>query len=257
MDPAESLDRVIVACWHDDDSEAERWFDALCDVLAELEPTDGVDLDAVATAMKSAQLPADRVDALIAVLEELDAPSVLAEAADTGAAKLCLRYAGLLAMAQAGEGMNADAGYPEEDPEAWNSFLTQNGPAWNGTEEGWQTFRDWFAYHAAELGVGTSAEAFLAYAENAADMATVFTEYGIAPPAPHTDTDDTDTGTDTAASESAVDDDGFAEGDLAALFDSEEEQDLAQELAALSEEELAELIAEVTAELASTGSSTD
>lgn len=69
---------------------------------------------------------------------------------------------------------------PAEEPaEAWYAYLAENGPAWDGTEESWQPFREWFAYYATEQGVGVSAEGFLRLAESG-DKHAVFAQYGVA-----------------------------------------------------------------------------
>jgi hypothetical protein len=66
-----------------------------------------------------------------------------------------------------GSAIYRDAGQPQqEDHEAWNSFLAQHGPRWDGTEESWQPFRDWFLYYADQSQVGESARGFIAYAES-------------------------------------------------------------------------------------------
>ncbi len=138
---------------------------------------------------------------------------------------------------------SADADGPPdpatEDVAAWNGYLTQNGPAWDGAEESWQSFRDWFAYHAAAAGIGCSAEAFLAYAEAGPDKVAIFAEYGIAL--------DAAAGESDATGPDGPDEDGFGEGDLATLFAESVPGDLAAELAGLSEQELAALAEEVAA----------
>jgi hypothetical protein len=68
-----------------------------------------------------------------------------------------------------------------EDPGEWNSYLAQNGPRWDGTEASWQQFRDWFLYDAATHQVGTSAAGFIALAESGEKRA-VFADYGVALP---------------------------------------------------------------------------
>jgi hypothetical protein len=70
------------------------------------------------------------------------------------------------------------AGYDEQ---AWQAYLAQNGPQWDGTEESWEQFRQWFAYYASEQGLGTPATAFLDYLtpQPAAERITTFAQYGV------------------------------------------------------------------------------
>lgn len=68
---------------------------------------------------------------------------------------------------------------PVEDENAWNAYLLANGPSWDGTEENWAAFVEWFVYHADEQGVGAFARTFCDYA--AANGASgVFAQYGVA-----------------------------------------------------------------------------
>jgi hypothetical protein len=66
-----------------------------------------------------------------------------------------------------------------ESPEAWNGFLAEYGPSWNGDEAAWGQFVDWFQHYATENGVGTSAQGFLAGAEGSPDKIDYFAAYGI------------------------------------------------------------------------------
>jgi hypothetical protein len=117
-------------------------------------------------------------------------------------------------------------GSQEEPAEVWQAYLAENGPAWDGAEESWQQFREWFAYYAAEQGVGASAEGFLQLAE-AGDKHLVFAQYGVAVPV----TVDTLRALPDEVMQPAVD----------ALLRN------APELAALGEQRLREILAEVTA----------
>lgn len=67
----------------------------------------------------------------------------------------------------------------EEDPSAWNDFLIANGPAWDGSDESWGPFVEWFVYEADVAGVGRSARAFCEYATSNEPRA-VFAQYGVA-----------------------------------------------------------------------------
>jgi hypothetical protein len=81
----------------------------------------------------------------------------------------------------AGQASGADgaAGYDEQ---AWQAFLVENGPRWDGTDASWDQFRQWFAYYADQQGFGAPATALLAYlaTQPAAERVTTFAQYGVA-----------------------------------------------------------------------------
>jgi len=121
----------------------------------------------------------------LALREIADPAAALAELCAYGPAAAAARHLELVEAAQAG----GEPAGTDEDEDAWNAYLAQNGPAWDGAEESWPGFRDWFVYYADEAGVSRTAAAFLAYADQAADKRGVFAEYGvgIASPAVMTD----------------------------------------------------------------------
>lgn len=92
---------------------------------------------------------------------------------DTAAYELVQTHAAEPAAQQA-----AEDGYDEQ---AWQAFLTTNGPYWDGTAESWPAFRQWFEYHAAEQGLGSPATALLDFleAQPAAERVTTFASYGV------------------------------------------------------------------------------
>jgi hypothetical protein len=75
------------------------------------------------------------------------------------------------------------AGYDEQ---AWQAFLAENGPRWDGTEGSWDQFRQWFAYYAGQQGLGTPATALLDYlaTQPTAERITTFAQYGVTITAP-------------------------------------------------------------------------
>jgi hypothetical protein len=82
---------------------------------------------------------------------------------------------------QAGE---QAAGYDEQ---AWQAYLAQNGAQWDGTEESWEQFAQWFAHYAGQQGLTAPATALLDYlsAQPAAQRIDTLAQYGvtITPPA--------------------------------------------------------------------------
>lgn len=67
----------------------------------------------------------------------------------------------------------------EYDPEAWNTFLAQNGPHWSGDDTTWEHFRTWFADQAGRQGLADPAAGFLTYVESQQDKTAAFAAYGV------------------------------------------------------------------------------
>jgi hypothetical protein len=67
------------------------------------------------------------------------------------------------------------------DEQAWQVFLSENGTQWDGTEEGWDSFRQWFAYYAGEQGLSVPASALLDYLSAQPDAERIDTlgQYGV------------------------------------------------------------------------------
>lgn len=74
------------------------------------------------------------------------------------------------------------------DEQAWFGYLAENGGRWDGTDESWAGFRDWFQYYATEAGVGTPATLLLDHLGRMppAERVAAFAEYGVTiePPEP-------------------------------------------------------------------------
>ncbi len=71
-------------------------------------------------------------------------------------------------------------GVREVDEHAWNGFLAECGPLWDGQESSWVQFREWFLYEAGQRAVATAAGEFIGYVESQGDKAAAFAQYGIA-----------------------------------------------------------------------------
>ncbi|TDV35442.1 hypothetical protein [Actinophytocola oryzae] len=72
----------------------------------------------------------------------------------------------------------ADESY---DQAAWQSFLLEYGPHWDGTAQTWEQFRDWFDYHGRERGLGVPTNGLLAYlaAQSPEERVATFAQYGV------------------------------------------------------------------------------
>ena len=81
------------------------------------------------------------------------------------------------------EAAEGEAAYDEQE---WQTYLEENGPEWDGTEDNWEEFQTWFAYDAGEHGLSTPAAELLALLtpQTAAERIATFAEYGVTITAP-------------------------------------------------------------------------
>jgi L-amino acid N-acyltransferase YncA len=70
-------------------------------------------------------------------------------------------------------------GTPSFDEGVWTGYLTTNAVQWDGTDESWEAFAEWFAYHADERGVGEPATALMARLAHESDRIGVLAGYGV------------------------------------------------------------------------------
>lgn len=269
----DTIDQVVSASWHADEAAAYEFFAALHETAALLRADGRTDPDALRAALTDAALPAESVDALIDTLEQIGEPldEVLEAVVAVGPDDLVGRYNHVLREAYAAAGNDPDGGPdptgeqqsgPEdpvaEDPDAWNAYLAANGPAWDGTEDTWTQFTDWFLYHGAEAGVGQSAQAFIDYVAAEPDKLAAFAAYGVhlagpeaitaaAPQAPAPDSGDSDALSEqqiSALAEEALADLDSAPPDTeteARPGDAEPAALTQQQISALAEDALADL----------------
>lgn len=91
-------------------------------------------------------------------------------------------YAIIERLAQAGV---ADQPEPVDPPvfdeAGWTALLTECGPHWDATEEGWSPFVAWFCHQADERGLGVPARDLIDHltALPVTDRILVMTDYGI------------------------------------------------------------------------------
>lgn len=119
------------------------------------------------------------VEELVRGLDELPDGDRAAVFADESRAETFVREVAERFEQPVAEAAAEPAAEVAEDIEVWNAYLVENGTQWNGDEEAWPPFREWFLYYAAERGVTDLATAFLDYAEGQPDKRAVFAQYGV------------------------------------------------------------------------------
>jgi hypothetical protein len=199
------LRNVVLSVRFSSATEAERWFKLICRLYKDFGFPGEISWDRYRDLLMSTAVsegfPAEAPNQFARYLESAGNPlKILANMHQQGEAILCRMYAEGMATAGSGEetgvpagGIGSTEGYGEsaaaetratEDLGAWNSYLATNGPRWNGSEEAWPQFCEWFLYYAAEAGVGESAAGFIAYLDTRQDKIAVFGQYGVWIPAP-------------------------------------------------------------------------
>jgi hypothetical protein len=78
-------------------------------------------------------------------------------------------------------GAGGTEGEPGYDEQAWHAYLAQNGPAWDGSQDSWGQFRQWFLYYADERGLLEPATGLveLLDGQSAADRVSTLARYGV------------------------------------------------------------------------------
>lgn len=203
------LSNVVLSVHFFNATEAERWFTLICRLYEDSGFPGEISWDRYRNLLMSTAVsegfPAEAPDQFARYLESAGDPlEILTDMHQQGEAILCRMYAEGMTIAGSGEDAGVPAsevgsaeGYGEsataetratEDLDAWNSYLATNGPRWNGSEEAWSQFREWFLYYAAQAGVGESAAGFIAYIDTQQDKIAVFSQYGVQIPAPAEET---------------------------------------------------------------------
>lgn len=73
------------------------------------------------------------------------------------------------------------AGGPGYDEQAWQAYLAQNGPSWDGSRDSWGQFRQWFLYYADERGLQEPATGLMEYldGQSADERVSTLAQYGV------------------------------------------------------------------------------
>jgi hypothetical protein len=263
---------AVVSAPFADPLDAERWFQLVADHVGELEET--ASWADARDALRSGAGSSDLAWAAEAVTDYLDSRAgdpmqVLRDLADPDnrneyvAASCAAAVAeGPAEMAVEGASYGDATGTGQADTVpfddgAWYEYLQRWQGQWDGTEEGWQSFRESFAYWAPD-GTRDAARQLIEQAEGS-DKAATLAPYGIVAAAPA----DAPAGPaleDSASADLAADlpatGTGPAEADVRSFGDDAEAEEVIAgllqdrpEFAALGAERLQELYAEVIAEL--------
>lgn len=92
------------------------------------------------------------------------------------------QVSGQQASGQPGEAVGGETGSrPGYDEQAWQAYLAENGPAWDGSQDSWGQFRQWFLYYAGERGLAEPATGLMQYlnGQSAAERINAFAQYGV------------------------------------------------------------------------------
>jgi len=179
-----ALAEVVTAVHHGSSTNAQRWFTLVCDEYRDLDSSGaGDDWDQFVQRLTSRagneSFSGDDVDAFTDRANSHGGADLVRRLAELGPDQLTAEYQQLLDE----ESAAPEEGQSEEyDEDAWSSYLAENATMWNGTEDTWTQFRDWFLHYANERGLGVPAGAFLDYADSQGDKAAVFAQYGITLP---------------------------------------------------------------------------
>lgn len=170
---------AVLRIVHDSDvREPELLFTVIGEVYGEVESSvDGVNFAAFSTRFTER---AER-DGFGPVAQELTRYAesgggieVFRAVRDTGPRELL----GELSRLDTGDRAGGDADEPY-DEDVWRGFLAEYGESWDGQEENWQSFTEYFLYYAEERKVLGPARSFIEFATEASDRAAFFAGYGI------------------------------------------------------------------------------
>lgn len=178
MDSA--VQNAITAVSLADDSTVQRWFDTVC---ATYQALDQRDWDSFTSALtdraSSAGVDPQTVEQFVQQMSSIDSAPLdtIGRLVDLGN-ELPTLYQRLTVptTSQQDDQTATSTGYDEG---AWQSFLGQNGPYWNGDDTAWDQFRTWFVYQADQQQLTDPANGFISYVESQQDKASAFAQYGI------------------------------------------------------------------------------
>ncbi|EWC61646.1 hypothetical protein UO65_3004 [Actinokineospora spheciospongiae] len=175
----QALDGALRVLLDHDVRDPELLFTVVVEVYQDLDSAGSSDFDA----LRAALLDRAAVEGFPAAGEELaryaegnGGVELFRAAQDAGVATLAAELRGMAAATEAEPEVD-DTAYDEGE---WAAFLQEYGPSWDGQEENWSGFVDYFLFYAAERGVAAPARSFVEYAADSGDRVGFFAGYGIA-----------------------------------------------------------------------------
>lgn len=183
MDSA--VQNAITAVSLADDTTAQRWFDTVCATYQALDQRDWDSFSSALTSQaSSAGVDPQTVEQFVQQMSSTDSAPLdtIGSLVDLGS-QLPTLYQQLTAPTTSQRDQSAQDSHAATstgyDQSAWQSFLSQNGPYWNGDDTAWEQFRSWFRYQADQQQLTDPAAGFLSYVESQQDKTSAFAQYGI------------------------------------------------------------------------------
>jgi hypothetical protein len=107
----------------------------------------------------------------------MDPGEIVAAFGESDPNELSAYYEQVAGARQGGEG----DGSPEQefDQAAWEQLLGQASAWWDGAEETWQQFVDYFVYQGTELGIAQAAQDLVDFVVNSGDKVEALRQYGV------------------------------------------------------------------------------
>lgn len=204
MDAA--LQNALSAVSLPDDAAAQRWFQVVCAAFQSLDQRDWDDFTSeLGRQAGDTGVDSQIVDQFTQAMSSND-PSPLDTIGQMSAYGDQLLGLYRQVMNPGGQQGAQGSAASSADTDAWNAFLAENGPYWNGDEAAWDQFRTWFVYQAGQQGLTDPASGFIAYVEGQSDKVAAFAAYGVTiarPTAGTADQSTTSAADDASASQPA------------------------------------------------------
>lgn len=162
--------------------DPELWFTLISEVYQELADSDWgpdfIDFRARFTDRASMEGLREAAEEFVRYAEDNGGIELVRQAHEEGVANLAYEFDQLVGAAATSDAQRDSLGY-SYDEDAWATFLPEVGAQWNGQEDAWEPWVDWFVYHAQDRGLVAPAMAFVEYAAAQPDKVAVFAAYGI------------------------------------------------------------------------------
>jgi hypothetical protein len=178
----------LTAVQHHDIPDPQLWFSLISEVYEELATSDWgpdfIDFRARFTDRAAMEGMREAAEEFVRYAEDNGGIDLVRQSHEEGVATLAHEFEQLLTSAATTQEQQSEFGYTY-DEDAWYAFLPEIGAQWNGDDESWDQWVDWFVYHARDRGLTAPALAFVEYATAQPDRIAVFAAYGIDLEPPH------------------------------------------------------------------------